>query len=62
LATLLYTTDSGRWQDRTWQGVSARVAAGGQGVGATLPAGARAYFVNAVDRRGLVMSSEHEGC
>jgi dienelactone hydrolase len=58
-AELNYTTDLGKWQDRRWQTVAARLNAKSGKATAELPAGCTVYYFNLVDQRGLVVSSEH---
>jgi len=57
-AELVYTTDSGPWQKRDWKTVEAEIGEGT--VSAGLP-GERpiVYFLNVIDRRGALVSSEH---
>ncbi len=57
-AELNYTCDRGKWQDRKWDAVPARLEAAGR-VTATLPAGTVVYYLNLVDERNLVVSGEH---
>lgn len=55
-AQLHYTTDTGPWQKRTWQTVSAAVAQGR--VEATLPAARPlVYFLSVADERGAMVST-----
>lgn len=58
-AELNYTMDSGRWQDRKWETVPARLETGAGRATAGIPQGATAWFFNLIDDRGLVVSSEH---
>lgn len=57
-AELNYTTDTGKWQDRNWQTISAPLDAGKASV--TLPDGVTVYYFNLIDERDLIVSSEHE--
>lgn len=57
-AELNYTLDTGDWHDREWKTVPAVVADGGR-ITANLPKGARVYYFNLLDSRGLIVSSEH---
>jgi dienelactone hydrolase len=57
-ASLLFTRQDGRWQDRRWEEVSAELQ--GAGVAANLPAGTRAYFLACEDERGAYASSPYE--
>lgn len=56
-AELNYTRDTGPWKDRKWEIVPAEL--NGQGASAAIPGGARAYYLNLFDDRGLVVSAEH---
>jgi dienelactone hydrolase len=56
-AELNFTKDKGRWQDRKWETVAAKMDR--RRVSATLPDGARVYYLNVFDERGMVVSSEH---
>jgi dienelactone hydrolase len=58
-AELNYTCDTGRWQDRKWEAVPATIE--GNKVSADLPAAATVYYVNLIDERDLVVSTEHVG-
>ncbi len=57
-AVLNYTLDGGEWQKREWKEAPANVNDGG--ISATLPEGAKVYYFNVTDERGLISSSEHE--
>ncbi len=57
-AGLNYTKDAGRWQDRTWETISADIT--GSRVAAALPSGTRVYYMNLTDERGCIVSTEHE--
>jgi dienelactone hydrolase len=57
-AELLFTRDTGTWQKRAWQAVAAKVEDGK--AYAVLPEGARVYYLNLTDERGLTVSTEHE--
>jgi len=59
-AELNYTLDAGAWLQRNWQTTAAALDPQAQKVSAVLPDGVTAYYVNLVDTRGLVVSSEHE--
>lgn len=56
-AELCYTADDGRWQDRLWESAPARLE--GRHAVADLPANATTYFLNLIDERGLIVSTEH---
>jgi hypothetical protein len=59
-AELNYTNGEGRWQERKWESVAASLDAARRTATAEIPAGAKAFFVNLYDDRGLVASTEHE--
>jgi cephalosporin-C deacetylase-like acetyl esterase len=59
-AELNYTKDAGRWQDRKWESVPARLDTKSHKATAEIPAGAKASFINLFDDDGLVVSSEHK--
>jgi dienelactone hydrolase len=56
-AELNYTRDSGRWQDRKWESISAMRS--GSRFTAALPEGVRVFYFNLFDERDCVVSSEH---
>ena len=58
-AVLYYTTDSGNWRDRKWQSAPAVVE--GSKARAALPETRPiAWFLNLIDERGCIVSTEHE--
>jgi hypothetical protein len=58
-AELNYTTGRGKWQERRWETMPARLdAEAGVAVG-VLPEGTSVYYFNLIDEQGLVVSSEH---
>jgi hypothetical protein len=57
-AELNYTKDTGQWQNRKWEAIPAQLTDGR--VAATLPEGTRVYYLNLVDERDCVVSTEHE--
>jgi hypothetical protein len=59
-AELNYTRDTGRWQDRKWESLSAQRT--GEKFTGTLPQGTRAYYFNLFDDRNCVVSTEHQEC
>ena len=59
-AELNYTLDIGRWQDRKWLAVPAEFTGGK--TTATLPSGTHVYYLNLIDERGCIVSTEHEEC
>ncbi|MDX9975274.1 MAG: acetylxylan esterase [FCB group bacterium] len=58
-AELLYTQDSGKWQDRNWQSQPATLEPATQTVKATLPESTSVYYINLIDPQGQVTSSPH---
>ncbi len=58
-AELNFTTAIGKWQDRKWETIPATLDAARRRVSATLPEGTRVYYLNIVDERELVVSTEH---
>jgi dienelactone hydrolase len=59
-AELLYTQDTGRWQDRNWQAQPATLDTKAQAVTAVLPERVTVYYVNLIDDKGAITSSPHE--
>jgi dienelactone hydrolase len=57
-AELNVTKDAGRWQDRKWEALPAKVGDGR--IEAELPEGARVWYMNLFDERDCVVSTEHE--
>jgi len=57
-AELNTTKDTGAWQERKWEAVPAQLVGTGK-VTATLPEGTTVYYLNLIDRRDLVVSTEH---
>ena len=58
-AELNVTKDLGRWQDRKWEAIPARITSENR-VEAELPAGTTVYYINLFDSRDCVVSTEHE--
>lgn len=56
-AELVFTKDLGKWQDRKWESIEAKLADGS--ASAALPDGVKVCYFNLTDDRGLVVSSEH---
>jgi len=56
-AELNFTKDSGAWQEREWEATEAQIE--GDRVVATLPEGVTVYYMNLIDERDLVVSTEH---
>ena len=59
-AELNYTTDTGPWQNRKWETIPAVLNAKAGKVSARLPKETAVYYLNLVDNRDLVVSTEHE--
>jgi dienelactone hydrolase len=59
-AELNFTCDLGVWQKRKWETTAARIDALHHRVTAQLPAGVTTYYFNLIDRRQLIVSTEHE--
>ncbi len=59
-AELNFTRDSGAWQQRQWETTAAQIDATLRRVTARLPAGVTAYYLNLIDCRKLIVSTEHE--
>ena len=59
-AELLYTEDEGAWQNRRWQTAPALVDQPAKIATATLPPGAKVFFLNLIDDRNLAVSTKHE--
>jgi dienelactone hydrolase len=57
-AELCYTKATGPWTDRLWETLPATLSDGQ--VTATLPEGTTCYFLNLIDERDLIVSTEHE--
>jgi hypothetical protein len=58
-AELNFTKDSGKWQERKWETAPAALDGAKSRVTAPLPEGAKVYYLNLTDERGLVVSTEH---
>jgi dienelactone hydrolase len=58
-AELLYTKDAGAWTQRRWERGEARIDRASNAATAKLPAGTMVYFLNLIDNRGRIVSSEH---
>lgn len=59
-AELNYTTDTGQWQKRSWKTIPAKLDTKAKRASVVLPKEVTVYYVNIVDERNLVVSSEHE--
>lgn len=58
-AELCFTRDAGKWQDRKWETQPADMDASARRVTAEVPQDAQAWYLNLVDDRGLIVSTEH---
>jgi dienelactone hydrolase len=56
-AELSFTRDAGKWQPRKWDSAEAMIQGGR--ASARIPDGARVFYLNLIDERALVVSSEH---
>lgn len=56
-AELCFTKDSGKWQKRLWDSAPAKLD--GTKASASVPEGAKVFYLNLIDEHGLVVSSEH---
>ena len=56
-AELSFTRDAGKWPQRKWESAEARIRDGR--ASAPVPDGARVFYLNLVDERNLVVSTEH---
>ena len=59
-AELCFTRDSGRWQERKWETLPATLQARSRRVSAKIPEASRAVYLNLIDDRGLIVSTEHQ--
>jgi dienelactone hydrolase len=59
-AELNFTRASGKWQDRLWETVPAQLDLRRGRATGELPSDATVWYLNFVDERGLIVSSEHE--
>jgi dienelactone hydrolase len=58
-AELCFTRKTGRWQDREWESMPAEIDASAARVQASVPADASVFYLNLIDERGCVVSTEH---
>ena len=56
-AELCFTKDTGKWQKRVWDVLPGKIE--GRRASGALPEGTRAAYLNLVDEKGLVVSTEH---
>ena len=59
-AELHYTADEGKWQDRKWMTIPARLDEKRHQASAEIPEAAKAWFFNLLDDKGLLVSSEYQ--
>ena len=59
-AELEFARDTGPWQQRNWETAPAHFDLVADRASAELPAGTTAYYLNLIDERDLVVSTEHE--
>jgi hypothetical protein len=59
-AELNYTCQTGKWQDRKWESAAATIDVAAHKVVAQIPQGVRVYYFNLIDRRNLIVSTEHK--
>ncbi len=59
-AELNFTRALGPWQQRKWETIAAEFDSAKHRVTARLPAGVTVYYLNLIDRRKLIVSTEHE--
>ncbi len=59
-AELVFTCETGKWQQRKWETTPADLDRAHSRVTARLPQGVKVYLFNLIDERGLLVSSEHE--
>lgn len=57
-ADLNFTRDEGNWQKRNWSTVPAVLEAAGKKVTATLPAGAKVFYLSLTDDRGMLVATD----
>ncbi len=58
-ATLCFTRDLGKWQDRVWEEIPATLDRVHSHVSASIPDGATVFYLNIYDQRDCVISTEH---
>ena len=58
-AELNFTTETGRWQDRKWEQISAVIDPENGRVSGTIPDNAATYYLNLFDDRQCAISTEH---
>ena len=59
-AELIYTTDTGKWQERNWQTIPATLDAKARTASATLPEKVTVYYLNLIDDQNHTVSTAHE--
>ena len=58
-AELCYTEDRGMWQERNWQAIDASIDIERHQVTSAIPNKATVYYLNLIDERDCVVSTEH---
>ena len=58
-AELNFTVDTGKWQDRKWETLPATIDRESSRVSAEIPVGAKVVYLNLVDDRMCIVSSQH---
>jgi hypothetical protein len=56
-AELCYTKDLGKWQDRNWEAIPAKIES--DRISAEIPVAAKVWYFNLFDERDCVVSTEH---
>jgi hypothetical protein len=60
-AELNYTLDSGTWNKRAWTAVPAQLDVARHTARVTIPKGATAFYIDLIDNRNLIVSSDLQG-
>ena len=58
-AELAYTLNDGRWQERNWESLPAKIDSKTSRVTAKIPAGTQVFYLNLFDERDCAVSTEH---
>ncbi|HTU24023.1 MAG TPA: acetylxylan esterase [Pirellulales bacterium] len=58
-AELLYTADTGKWQERKWEQAPAEIDQAATRVSAPIPASAKVFYLNLIDDRDCIVSTRH---
>lgn len=59
-ASLQFTRDAGKWQDRNWETLPAALNSDGKRAEAAVPEGATVWYLNLSTPDGLIVSTEHD--